>query len=170
VRDPETERVQAVRDLNLLDTPPDAEFDRITRLAARMFEVPVAAITIVGEDRVWLKSHYGLDMQETDRPHGLGTAGGLLDQTIVIEDLATDPRTQQLPGAVASPYRFYAGIPLKTQDGHNVGTFAIAGTEPRGMTATQTAALEDLAALALHEIELRSAARRIALGSLRRDQ
>ena len=170
VRDPEAERVRAVRDLNLLDTPPDAEFDRITRLAARMFEVPVAAVTIVGENRVWLKSHYGLDIQETDRPQGLGTAGGLLEQTTVVEDLSTDARTQQVPSAATSPFRFYAGVPLITKDGHNIGTFAIAHTDPRPMTATQTAALEDLAALALHEIELRTAARRIALGGLRLDQ
>jgi serine/threonine protein kinase len=164
--DPETERVAAVRDLNLVGTPPDVEFDRITALAARIFEVPVAVISIVDEDRVWLKSHHGLDVGDLDRSRGLGASGGLHDQTLVVEDVVNDPRTTQLPGVSSSPYRFYAGVPLITADGHNLGTFALADTRPRRMGQAEVATLQDLAAMALHEMELRRAARRIVMRDL----
>jgi serine/threonine protein kinase len=162
VRDPESERLAAVRDYNLVGTPPDAEFDRITALAARMFDVPVAVISIVDEKRVWLKSHQGLDAQEVARADGLGATGSLHDETLIIEDVTGDPRTAHLPSAQESPFRFYAGVPLITASGFNLGTFAIAGTSPRRMSATEIASLEDLAAMVLHEIELRRAARRMA--------
>jgi GAF domain-containing protein len=164
VRDPESERLAAVRDYNLIDTPPDAEFDRITALAARVFDVPVAVISIVDDERVWLKSRHGLDVSQVERTRGLGATGGLHEQTLIIEDVATDARIAHLPGAGTSPFRFYAGVPLKTADGHNLGTFAIADTEPRRMSPTDAATLQDLAAMALHEMEIRRAARRIALG------
>jgi len=162
VRDPESERIAAVRDYNLVGTPPDAEFDRITALAARMFDVPVAVISIVDEKRVWLKSRQGLDAQEIARTDGLGSTGRLHEETLIIEDVDTDPRTAHLASAQGSPFRFYAGVPLITATGYNLGTFVIAGTEPRRMSPTEIASLEDLAAMTLHEIELRRAARRMA--------
>jgi eukaryotic-like serine/threonine-protein kinase len=164
-RDPESERVAAVRDFNLVGTPPDAEFDRITALAARIFEVPVAVISLVDQDRVWLKSRRGLDVSELERARGLGASGSLHDETLVIEDTVADPRTAQLPDVKTSPYRFYAGVPLITADGYNVGTLAVADTRPRRVSSAEVATLEDLAAMALHQMELRRAARRVALGS-----
>ena len=161
--DPEAARLAAVRDYNLLDTPPDAEFDRITTLAGRIFDVPIAVISIVGQDRVWLKSRLGIDTAEIERARGLG-ADSLHEQTLVIEDLTTDPRTQPAADGGA-PFRFYAGVPLITPDGHNLGAFAIADTQPRQMSPTDVATLEDLAAMALHEMELRRAARSVALGA-----
>jgi serine/threonine protein kinase len=170
VRDPESERLAAVRDSNLLDTPPDAAFDRITALAARIFDVPVAVISIVDENRVWLKSRHGLDVSEVERSRGLGATGSLHDQTLVIEDTLSDPRTARLPGVEASPFRFYAGVPLKTAEGHNLGTMAVSDTRPRTMSAAEIATLEDFAAMALHEMELRRAARRIALAQAGRPE
>jgi serine/threonine protein kinase len=164
--DPEAERLAALRDYNLLGTPPDTEFDRMTALAARIFDVPVAVISLVGEDRVWLKSRHGFDASEIDRTRGLGSTGSLHDETLVIEDVTTDPRTAQLPSASDSPYRFYAGVPL-IADGHNLGSFAIADTRPHRLSPTDVATLEDLAAMALHEMELRRAARNVALTGLR---
>ena len=166
--DPEAARIAAVRDYDLIGTPPDAEFDRITALAARLFEVPVAVISIVDEDRVWLKSRQGVDAAAVERTRGLGAAGGLHEQTLVVEDIANDPRTEHLPGADESPFRFYAGVPLMTRDGFNLGTFAIADTAPRRMSTTERATLEDLAAMALHEMEIRRAARRVIRDSLRK--
>jgi serine/threonine protein kinase len=169
-RDPEAERLAAVRDSNLLDTPPDAEFDRMTALAARIFDVPVALLGLVDEDRVWLKSRQGLDVAELDRTRGFGSIDALHEDTLVIEDVTTDPRTADLPGSAESTYRFYAGVPLRTADGYNLGSFAIADVRPRHLSPTEIATLEDLAAMALHEMELRRAARRIALGgSARRE-
>jgi serine/threonine protein kinase len=164
--DPESERLAALRDFNLLGTPPDVEFDRITALAARIFEVPVAVISLVGEDRVWLKSRQGLDVSEIDRTRGLGATGSLHEATLIIDDVTTDPRTAHLRGTDESPFRFYAGVPLITAGGHNLGSFAIADTQPHSLTPTEVATLEDLAAMALHEMELRRAARSIALAQL----
>jgi serine/threonine protein kinase len=163
-RDPEAERLAAVRDSNLLDTPPDAEFDRMTALAARIFDVPVALLGLVDEDRVWLKSRQGLDVAELDRTRGFGSIDALHEDTLVIEDVTTDPRTADLPGSAESTYRFYAGVPLRTADGYNLGSFAIADVRPRHLSPTEIATLEDLAAMALHEMELRRAARRAVLG------
>jgi serine/threonine protein kinase len=162
--DPESARVAALRDYSLLDSPPDAEFDRITGLAARIFEVPVAVISLVDEDRVWLKSRYGLDVAEVERSQGLGSTGSLHDETLVIADVTTDPRTASLPESRNPTHRFYAGVPLISADGHNLGSLAIADTEARQFGPSEVATLEDLAAMALHEMELRRAARRVALG------
>jgi serine/threonine protein kinase len=164
--DPEASRVAAVRDYNLLDSPPDVEFDRITALAARIFDVPVAVISIVDADRVWLKSRQGIDVQEVERDRSLGGTGGLHDETLVIEDVKADPRTAGRPAADQPAFRFYAGVPLITADGHNLGSLAIADVQPRSMGPAEVATLEDLAAMALHEMELRRAARRVALGLL----
>lgn len=162
--DPEAARLAAVRDSHLLDSPPDAEFDRLTAIAARIFDVPVAVITVVGEDRVWLKSRHGMDVAEVERRQGLGATGALHDQTLIVEDATTDPRITSIAGAQASAFRFYAGAPLITADGHNLGSFAVADARPRTMTPAEIETLEDLAAMVLHEMELRSAVRRVALG------
>jgi GAF domain-containing protein len=151
-----------VRDLDLLDTPPDAEFDRITALAARIFDVPIAVISLVDEKRVWLKSRHGFDRAEVERSRGLGASGSLHDHTLVVEDLRTDPRTAGRPEVQASPIRFYAGVPLITEEGYNLGTMAVADTVPRPMSSGEIASLEDLGAMALHVMELRRAARRLA--------
>jgi serine/threonine protein kinase len=164
--DSESSRLAAVRDSDLLDSEPDVEFDRITSLAARIFDVPVAVISIVDADRVWLKSRQGIDVQELTRDRGLGGTGGLHDETLVIEDVRADPRTASRPAAEHAGLRFYAGAPLITADGHNLGSLSISDVRPRSMGAAEVATLEDLAAMALHEMELRRAARRVALGLL----
>jgi GAF domain-containing protein len=170
VPDPEAARLSAVRDYNLIGTPPDAEFDRITALASRVFDVPVAVISIVGEDHVWLKSRQGIDATEIERSQGLGATGSLHEHTLVIEDIETDPRTQKLATSGGEPrFRFYAGVPLITSNGHNLGSLAIADVAPRHMSTAEIATLEDLAAIALHEMDLRRAARRVALGAFRSD-
>ncbi|HEV7623510.1 MAG TPA: protein kinase [Amnibacterium sp.] len=162
--DAETARLEAVQRYNLVDTPPDGAFDRITSLAARIFDVPIALVTIVDADRIWFKSHYGIDVSETERRRGLSTAGGLHDHTLVIEDIAADPRMGAYPASAATrDLRFYAGVPLLTPDGHNLGSLAILDTRPRPMTDQEVAILEDLAAMVLHEMELRLAARRVVL-------
>ncbi|MGN6742128.1 MAG: protein kinase domain-containing protein [Amnibacterium sp.] len=163
-QDPEHERLEAVRRYNLVDTPPDGAFDRITSLAARIFDVPIAVVSIVDADRIWFKSHFGVDVNEVERTKGLATSGGLHDDTLVVEDILTDPRISAYPEDVRSRgIRFYAGVPLKTPDGHNLGTLAIFDTKPRPTTDCEVAILEDLAAMVLHEMELRLAARRVVL-------
>ena len=126
--------------------------------------MPVALVSIVDADRIWFKSHYGVDVSEVERRRGLATGGGLHDHTLVIEDIATDPRMGAYPESAADRgLRFYAGVPLLTPDGHNLGSLAIIDYKPRTMTDCEVAILEDLAAMVLHEMELRLAARRVVL-------
>jgi serine/threonine protein kinase len=164
-RDAEAERLEAVRRYNLLDTPPDGTFDRITALAARLFDVPVAIVSIVAEDRIFLKSHHGLDVNQVERRRGFSNLGGLHDETLVIEDMAADSRIAANPALAGTDgLRFYAGVPLLTEDGHNLGALAIVDWKPHTMPPSAVTTLEDLAALVLHEMELRRAARRIVTG------
>ena len=159
--DPEAERSAAVARYNLLDTPPDDAFDLITALAARLFHVPVAIVTIVDGDRIWFKSHHGIAITEVERQEGLALVGGLHERTLVVHDADTDPRITEDPTLIrAEGVRFYAGAPLIASDGFNLGTLCITDTRPRTMSDEEVLVLENLAALVLHEMELRRAIRR----------
>jgi serine/threonine protein kinase len=162
--DTETARLEAVRRYNLLDTPPDGAFDRITSLAARIFDVPVAIVSIVDADRIWFKSHFGVEVTEVQRTQGMSQTGGLHEKTLVIEDVDSDPRIANNPYFERPDgVKFYAGVPLKTFDGHNLGNLQIFDYAPRTFSSEQVAILEDLAAMVQHEMELRLAARRVVL-------
>jgi eukaryotic-like serine/threonine-protein kinase len=157
----ESERLGAVRRYDVLDTPPDGAFDRVTKLAARQFRVPISIVSIVDTDRIWFKSHHGVDITEVERREGLDLVGGLLDHTLVVEDAESDPRLVSDPVlANARGLRFYAGTPLISSDGFNLGTLCIADTRPRPTSEEEILNLEDLAAVVLHEMELRRATRR----------
>lgn len=152
----EEARMEAVRSYGILDTPPDGAFDRITALAARLFSVPVAIVSIVDHDRIWFKSHHGVDVQQIGRDPGLCASAILQDGLWVVENAPEDPRTLLNP-LVAGEFglKFYAGVPLKTQTGHNLGTLCILDFEPRTMSAEDNANLRDLAAMVMSDLELR---------------
>lgn len=149
-------RMRAVERYRILDTPSDGTFDRIAALAARMFSVPVAIISVVDHDRIWFKAHYGTDVTEIGRDPGLCASAIMQDDAWVIENAVTDPRTLANP-LVAGEFglQFYAGVPLRTPDGYNLGTFCILDREPRQFSAEDTRALEDLAAIVMNDLELR---------------
>jgi serine/threonine protein kinase len=160
--DNEDERLAAVRRYSILDTPPDGAFDRITSLAARIFSVPVAIVSVVDHDRIWFKSHYGTDVEQLERDPGLCASAILQDDPWIIEDAPVDPRALTNP-LVAGEFglRFYAGVPLKTRDGFNLGTLCILDTQARQFTAEDTQTLEDLAAIVMNDLELRLESRTI---------
>jgi serine/threonine protein kinase len=162
--DPEEQRMKAVERYNILDTPPDGAFDRLTRMAARIFDVPAAIVSIVDHDRIWFKSHFGVEATEIGRDPGLCDSAILSDELLHIRDALTDPRAMANP-LVSGPMgvRFYAGVPLKTQDGYNLGTFCVLDTKPRELTPGQQELLKDFAAMVMHEMELRLSARRAVL-------
>lgn len=169
----EGERIAAVRRYDILDTPPDGAFDRITAIAARMFDVPIAIVSVVDTDRIWFKSHHGLpDVSQIDREPGLCASAILQGAPWIVTDAANDPRTLANP-LVASDFglRFYAGVPLATQDGYNLGTLCVLDHEPREVTDAEMANLADLAALVMNELELRLVARSTIAteGRLRRE-
>lgn len=157
----EGERLAAVRRYDVLDTPPDGAFDRITALAARLLGVPIAIVSIVDTDRIWFKSHHGLEVDQVGREPGLCASAILQGEPWVVTDAAEDPRTLANPlVAGESGLRFYAGVPLTTQDGYNLGTLCVIDRHPRRVSEEDLATMRDLAALVLDELELRLSARR----------
>lgn len=154
--DNEEERLAAVRRYNILDTPPDGAFDRVTSLAARIFNVPTAIVSVVDHDRIWFKSHHGTDVEQIGRDPGLCASAILQNDPWVIEDAPMDPRTLANPLVAGElGLKFYAGIPLRTRDGYNLGTLCILDTESRQFTTESTGILEDLAAIVMNDLELR---------------
>ncbi len=158
----EAGRIAAIRRYDVLDTPPDGAFERITALAAKHFDVPIAIVSIVDTDRIWFKSHRGVDVPEIGRDPGLCASAILHDTPWVVENAATDPRTIANPLVAGElGLRFYAGAPLSTRDGHNLGTLCVIDREPREFTAEQAATLADMAAVVMDELELRLASRQV---------
>ena len=157
----EAERLAAVRRYDILDTPPDGAFDRITRIAARLFQVPISIVSIVDTDRIWFKSHHGLDVTEIPRGPGLCASAILDSKPWVLTDASVDPRSLTNP-LVAGEFglRFYAGVPLRTPDGFNLGTLCVIDHTPRPISQTDIDQLSDLAAIVMDELELRRAANR----------
>jgi two-component sensor histidine kinase len=157
----EAERLAAVRRYDILDTPPDGAFDRITRIAARLFQVPISIVSVVDSDRIWFKSHHGLDVKEIPRSPGLCASAILDSKPWVLTDAGVDPRSLTNP-LVAGEFglRFYAGVPLRTQDGFNLGTLCVIDHMPRPISGTDIEQLTDLASVVMDELELRRAAKR----------
>lgn len=151
----------AVRRYDILDTPPDGMFDRITALAARRFKVPIAIVSIVDNDRIWFKSHHGLDVDQIDREPGLCASAILSDDPYILENALTDIRSLANP-LVAGDFglKFYAGVPLKSHDGFNLGTLCVLDKESRAIDQEQIDDLKDLAAVVMDQLELRLSARR----------
>jgi GAF domain-containing protein len=162
IPDNEDLRLSAVGRYEILDSPPDGAFDRITRLAARIFNVPIATITIVDKDRIWFKSKYGITAEQIDREPGLCASAVLDFEPWVVNDAATDPRALENPlvrGELG--LRFYAGVPLTTADNYNLGTLNIIDTEPRELSDNDMAMLKELADIVVDELELRLSALRL---------
>jgi two-component sensor histidine kinase len=156
----ETQRMAAVKRYDILDTPPDGAFDRITTIAARRFDVPISIISIVDHDRIWFKSHHGLDVRQIGRDPGLCASAILSELPHVLPNAAIDPRSLANP-LVAGDFglRFYAGVPLRTQDGFNLGTLCVIDKEPRPVDQRQIDDLKDLASVVMDQMELRLSAR-----------
>lgn len=133
----------------------------MTALAARHFDVPIAIVSIVDRDRIWFKSHHGIDVHEIGRDPGLCASAILQDGPWVVENAAVDPRALANPLVAGElGLRFYAGVPLTTQDGFNLGTLCVIDHEPRRLSERDTDTLSDLAAIVMDELELRLAALR----------
>ncbi len=151
----EAERLRATRAYEILDTPPEPQFDAITRVAASLFKVPVALIALMDGDRLWFKSRLGLEIPQLDRKlafcaHAICHAHELM----VVEDLAADARFAGNPLVAAGPQvRFYASAPLVGRDGLAVGTVAILDTQARSFPAADRAALADLAIAVMTALE-----------------
>ena len=149
----ETARLNALRTLAILDTPPEERFDRITRLASRLFEVPIVLVSLVDANRQWFKACYGLDSSETGRDISFCGHAILSDNILVIPDAREDERFWDNPLVTGDPFvRFYAGYPLSGPTGHKLGTLCLLDTKPRQFTQADREALTDLAKLVEKEL------------------
>ncbi len=163
----EDKRLAATRSLHVLDTPPEERFDRITRLATELFSVPTAFVSLVDEGRVWFKSRRGMEPAEVPRAasfcaHAILSPGS----TLVVADASRDERFHDNPLVAGGPqFRFYAGQPLLSPDGHALGTFSIVDRQGHAFDEEHRAALRDLAKMA--EAELTTAELNHALHRLR---
>lgn len=168
----EAERLRALHRYRVLDTSPEVAFDRITQLAARLFNVPTALISLVDESRAWFKSCVGFDACEVSRDATLCGFAVLTDEPLIIPDARLDDRFTCNPFVQSEPgVRFYAGAPLRTHDGFNLGTLCLLDTQPRDpLSAEQQATLVDLAAMVVDELELRLAAYRFIQVNTERKQ
>ena len=156
----ETSRLDALRQLKLLDTPASESFDRITRMASQIFGLPVAAVSLTDPDRQWFKSRVGIDHCSIPRAGAPCAQVAESTQALVIEDLLEDPDYAESPLGRAGT-RFYAGAPLVTNDGYGLGALCVLGAEPRKASSAELAALTDLAAMVMAQIELQHAFGRI---------
>lgn len=156
----EAQRMAAVRRFDVLDTPPDGAFDRITALAARRFGVPISIISIVDEDRIWFKSRHGVPVEQIDRAPGLCASAILGNDPYLLTDASKDLRSLANP-LVAGDFglRFYAGVPLTTSDGYNLGTLCVIDKEARPIDQQQIEDLKDLASVVMDHMEMRLSAR-----------
>jgi two-component system, sensor histidine kinase len=152
----ERERLVALRGYRILDTGPEECFDRLTRLAARLFGKEIALVSLVDEARQWFKSRHGLDATEMPREIAFCAHAILTHGVMVVEDASADPRFADNPLVRSSPnIRFYAGAPLIDRDGFELGTLCVLDRHPAHFSDGDRAQLADLAALVVDELELR---------------
>jgi len=151
----EEARLNALRDLKLLDTPPSESFDRLTRLASQLLAAPVSTISLTDHDRQWFKSKVGVDITEIPRHQAPCSYAIQGNDIFVVPDLELDPRFAGSP-LVTSGIRFYAGAPLFTRAGHGLGTICVVDVKPRQIDDEHKRVLHDLAGMVMSQIELQS--------------
>lgn len=152
----ESERLRVLRRYQILDTPAEAAFDRVTNVARQIFDVPIALVSLIDENRQFFKSCIGLDISGTPRDVAFCTYTILADEVMVVPDAQADARFADNPLVTGPPYiRFYAGAPLHTKEGLNIGTLCIIDRKPRSFDAAQQAMLRDLSDVIVSELDLR---------------
>lgn len=155
----ESTRIRLLHALNLLDTDPEPVFDRITRLLAQTLDVPIALVSLVDTERQWFKSAVGLSVRETPRELAFCDHAIRCSETMVVEDATRDERFSDNLLVTGEPQiRFYAGAPLRTNDGYAMGTLCAIDSRPRTLSVEHAQILEDLAQIVSREFQLREAA------------
>ena len=147
-----TIKLARIPESDLFYTPIEERFERITRLARKALNMPVAAVTLINSEKQWFKSICGWNKNELPREHSLCSLTLQIGQTVVIENTLEDPRTQKHPLVISSPnFRFYAGQPLHDPDNAIMGTFCLFDVQPRDFSAADRQCMLDLAALSQRE-------------------
>jgi signal transduction histidine kinase len=152
----EQERLQALREYELLDSESEKEFDEIVSLASFICQTPISTITLIDEHRQWFKAQVGLANRETPRDVAFCAFAILQPEITIVNDATLDKRFRENPLVTGSPdIRFYAGLPLTTPEGFNLGTICVIDTRPRDLTDEQNLALRVLRNQVLKLFELR---------------
>lgn len=153
----ETQRLMSLHSLKILDSPAEERYDRITRMAKRLFSVEICLVSLVDSERQWFKSRQGLDACETSREisfcgHAINDA-----EPFIIDDASLDERFADNPLVTDAPFiRFYAGYPIKSPDGYRIGTLCLIDPKPRQMCDADIETLRDLAAMVEDEVKVSS--------------
>jgi diguanylate cyclase (GGDEF)-like protein/PAS domain S-box-containing protein len=157
VRDGEDERLAALAAYKVVNTPPEKEYDHIARLAADLFQAPVAMVAVVDRDTKWIKGRVGTEADKIDRKVAFCSHTIISDDVLVVPDLREDPRFAANPLVLGDPHaRFYAGAPLVDPAGHKLGTLCVLDHKPRpSLNPEQRKLLRDLAGLVMDRLELR---------------
>ena len=154
----EPQRLDALRALDILDSPPETAYDEIAILAAQICQCPIGYISFIDDNRRWLKARYGLPSEVTDAPRGATVCSTTIcgSEMFVVPDMTQDSRFDHIAIVVGEPYcRFYCGMPLITDEGYALGTLCILDFEPRRLTFEQMEALRRLSRQVLTLLELR---------------
>ena len=155
----EHDRLETLRRFAVLDTPAEAIFDRITQLVARLFDVPIALVSLLDEERQWFKSRVGLAVAHTARDVAFCDHAIRGDGVLVVRDAREDARFSANPLVTGdSAVRFYAGAPLVAADGSKLGTVCVLDRKPRTLDATQQRLLVEMSELVMMHFEMRLAA------------
>ncbi len=150
----EQQRIKALQRLNILDTEPEERFDRITRIAQRLFDVPIALVSLIDSDRQWFKSNQGLESDETSRDSAFCAHAILSDEIMIVENTAEDVRFIDNPLVTQNPFiKFYLGCPLKINNKYNVGTLCLIDRKKRVFKKAELAIMRDLANTVVAELE-----------------
>jgi GAF domain-containing protein len=159
----EKTRLKVLWQYEVLDTIPEALFDDLTELAARICEAPIAMISLIDEKRQWFKSKIGVSINETSRDVSLCSHAIRQSDLFIVPDATKDPRFAQNPLVTSDPkIRFYAGAPLITPDGYALGTLCVIDKVPRELRTDQKQALRILARHVVSQLELRKRSRELA--------
>ncbi|MCU0498975.1 MAG: GAF domain-containing protein [Anaerolineae bacterium] len=151
----EQQRLAILKALSILDQPTEERFERITRLAQRMFQMPITMLSLVDRDRLWLVAQEGLPSRELPRRGSFCTHAIQMETPLIVDDAFLDDRFKQSALVLGAPYiRFYAGVPLHGIDGTRIGALCIIDHQPRHLEPDELRMLNDLAAIAQDELNM----------------
>ena len=150
----EAARLEALESYDILDTPAEQAFDRITQIARNVFGVPISAVTFIDGHRQWFKSRQGVLEHQTCKANSFCNVAIRQDEVLVVPDALNDPRFADTGLVKGAPHvRFYAGAQLRSPDGHGLGALCVIDTKPREFSANEIAILRDLGDMIMRELE-----------------
>jgi two-component system, cell cycle sensor histidine kinase and response regulator CckA len=158
----ETVRLEALRRYQVLDTSPEEAFDDLVKLAVQICDTPIGLINLIDTNRQWFKAKIGLDVLEMPRDIGLCPACLEKGDILIVPDTLLDAQFATSPVVTGKPHvRFYAGVPLKTTEGHIIGTICVIDIVPKEITAKQIEGLRSLARLVMRQLDIRCSLREL---------